>query len=170
MLSQGGRYPFLEPVREELRRAKWIWTACCFSPIIYFLIARAIHSWLFRDAVNPGFLHLDPSQSHLGARFFLAYIVALQAALIALRRWFNRRAAVTAVSLREIMAIYMKRTLVLLGLSECAVLGGFLYFVALGDLKAVLIGGVFSYLFYAQSYPSEEGLARLASRLRDESR
>ena len=165
MNANSGRHPFLDPVRTELHRAKWIWSACCFSPIIYFLVARAIYVWWFRDAAVAGFLHLGEAQVRFASQLFLGYIVALQASLIVLRRWFNRRALAQAKTLFELMAAYLKRTLVLLALSEGAVLGGFLYFVMVGDLKAVLIGGVFSYLLYAQSYPSEEGLARLARRM-----
>jgi hypothetical protein len=164
--GRGGRYPFLDPVREDLLRIKWLWVACCFSPVIYFLIARAIDAWWFREAAAPGLLPVSSSYGRFFSQLFLAAIVALQAALVVLRRWFNRRAVAQAETLRALVAIYMKRTLVLLAVSECAVLGGFLYFVAFGDMRAVLVGGIFSYLFYAQSYPSEEGLARLATRLR----
>ncbi len=157
-----GRYPQLEPVFAELLRAKRIWLACCFSPFVYFIAARAVASWFFAERPQPGLLDVSNEWRAILPNVFLLYAVALQGALVGLRRFFNRRASKNAGDLRRVAAIYMTRTLVLLALSECAVLGGFLFFLALGDMKAVFVGGVISFIFYAQSYPSEEGLARLA--------
>ncbi|MGB9691918.1 MAG: hypothetical protein ACPL7D_07085 [Candidatus Sumerlaeaceae bacterium] len=161
-----GRYPFLDPVRGELLKAKWIWVACCFSPIIYFFLARAVEVWSFRDAAKSGLVGLDPENRDRAAKAFFLFAVSLEAAVLSLRHWFNRRARSGTTTLQEVMSLYLKRTIVLLAVSECAVLGGFVYFLLFGDMRALLIGGVLTYLYYAQSYPSEEGLARLAEPLR----
>jgi hypothetical protein len=161
-----GRFPRLDPAREELLRAKWIWTGCCFAPIIYFVVARAVDVWCFGQSGQRGFMPLQAAALLLAARIFLLYLVALQAGLMVLRRWFDRRGRRLAADLKRLGALYLRRTIVLLAISESAVLGGLIYFLAFGDIKAVLIGGVASYLFYAQSYPSELGLARLAGIVR----
>ncbi len=156
----------MDPVRHELIRAKWIWTACCFSPIIYFLVARLVDMWWFRDKARPGFVGLSPESAPLAATLFLAYGLSLEVFLLFLRRWFNRKLSFQSTSLQQAVGTYLRRTLVLLAVSECAVLGGFVYFLLFGDIRALLIGGVLTYLYYAQSYPSEEGLASLTEGLR----
>lgn len=111
-----------------------------------------------------GLLELDPQSVRVASRVFLFAMIGLEVALLGLKRWFDEQARRVEQDLFQAMKIYLKRTLVLLALSELPALGGLLFFLACGNMRAVFIGGVAAYLFYAQSYPSEEGLARLTKR------
>lgn len=157
----GRRFPEVDPIRDELERMKWIWVACCVAPLIYLLAAHWIQRQWFQEKGHAGLLTLQGQTRSLLAIVFLGTEILLQGLISVVRRYFavqltkNRPQGIKAL-----MAVYRKRTLILCAISETAALLGFLYFLAVGDFRALFVGGVAAYLFYAQSYPSEHGLAR----------
>lgn len=161
-----GKYPFLDPVRDELNRTKWLWLACCFSPIIYFLLARWIYEQWFRESNRGGLLNLASPEFAYAPQLFLAGILLIEPFLLWVK-WYYDRKAKTSATLPELMAYYRLQTFICLALSDLAAFAGFIFFILTGEMKSVLIGGVVAFIYYAQSYPSEEGLARRAFALRD---
>jgi len=157
----GRRFPEVDPIREELERTKWVWLACCVAPLIYLLAAHWIQRQWFEEKGRAGFLSLDGEARSTLAIAFLGAEVFLQGLILVVRRYFAVQLTKNrSQGIKLLMALYRKRTLGLCAISETAALLGFLYFLAVGDFRALFVGGVAAYIFYAQSYPSEHGLAR----------
>jgi len=157
----GRRFPEVDPIRDELERTKWIWVACCVAPLIYLLAAHWIQRQWFHEKGHAGLLTLEGQTRSLLAIIFLGAQILLQGAVTGVRHYFGVQLTKNRPQgIKVLMALYRKRTLVLCAISETAALLGFLYFLAVGDFRALFVGGVAAYIFYAQSYPSEHGLAR----------
>jgi hypothetical protein len=159
------RHPALEPVSEELRRVKWLWCVCCLSPVLYLAIARFLKAVYFIPGEREGLTRLPPGQYEIAAISFLVVTLSLQVALLVVRNRFRARMCEPAAGLVRLMQLYRKRTIFLLAVSDTAGLLGFVLFLLRGDLRAVLVGGVLALAYYAQSYPSERGLAAYAKDL-----
>lgn len=153
------RFPELDSVRSDLHRLKVMWIICCLSPLFYLFVARLISkAWFDFNTQQHGFLGLSDRNYVILAAIFGALAVALQGVIIFLRQRYAAEMRRTGRSAMLLLQIYMRRTIFLMGLSETTIFLGFILFLLNGDIRAIFVFGLIGLFYYAQSYPSEQGL------------
>ena len=143
---------------EELQRMRVWWNLCCLSPLLYLSLSLWIDARYFGDSDKPGGL-LNPGQQE-GIVLWAGFGV-LATCIGAAQVFIRRKPAQSPGNLAVVTRVFRRRMMVQLVLSDLTAFLGFLVFLLSGDMRAVLAGGVASFLYYALSFPSDGALARL---------
>jgi hypothetical protein len=151
--------PRLDTIKPDLIRLKTTWMLCCSSPILYLMAANLIRTHWFQDG---GLTKLTPIQEKVSLWIAGGIVAGLQIALLVVWATYRRKLKESASHLSTLIRVYSRRTFFMMALSEIAALLGFALFLVNGQLPIVFAFGVASMLLYAQSYPSERGLASAA--------
>lgn len=155
------RHPHLEVVKDDLNRLKLMWGMCCASPILYLFFAQLVQQACF-SADEMGFARLTPATYKWFFGSAIALGVAVQLGMLWVRRTHRSKALVAARNPHQLLAAYQRRTVHLMLLSEVVVILGFTLFLLNGQAAMIFGFGIAGMLLYAQSYPSERELNKLA--------
>ena len=117
-------------------------------------MAQLIRDYWFTAVRPKGLLGLTPEAYRATVAGFATVAAALQAAILLAKFRFGALVRGNADKPARVTQLCMWRTLVLIALSETAVLLGFMLFLVQGQMATVFGFGLVSFLYYAQSYPS----------------
>lgn len=151
----------MEAMRVELVKLKTMWSLCCFTPILYLLVAQIVASRVFASREVPGFIRLQ-DETYRALLFGAGGLaISLQGTILWVRRFYDTRMRSASRDAARLLHFYTRRTFVLVALSETMALIGFVLFLLNGQLSAAFCGGLIGMIFYAQSYPSETRLREI---------
>ena len=153
--------PRLDIIKPDLVRLKTIWMLCCSMPMFYLVIAHLIRAHIF-DGEQSGFASLPHVQYNYLLWALIGLGMACQLVMLGVRMVYGKKLQAAAGNLSALIRVYSRRTFIMIGLSETTALLGFILFLVNGQFPVVFAFGIASMLLYAQSYPSERGLASVA--------
>lgn len=161
--NSDGRYPELAPIRNELHRLKIMWVLCCLSPLAYLGLALYVTQKWFSWREQRGLFKFSDQTYLILAIVFGLMALALEAVILLIRKRYDERMRAAGRAVVQLMELYSRRTFILVALCETAIMIGFVFFLLSGRLDAVLASGILGLLYYAQSYPSEQGLGEITA-------
>ena len=154
--------PRLDIIKPDLLRLKTAWMICSASPILYLFLADLVRTNWFEG--GKGLANLSALQDKYLIWSVGAVVCILELVLLMVRFKFQSKLDEAASSLSTLIRTYTKRTFIMIALCETTAVLGFIVFLMDGHLPIICAFGIASMMMYAQSYPSERGLAAAARK------
>lgn len=148
-----------QQAEQAIRTLQRYWRGVLCLPVVYLLTCAAIQHYVFEPRDSSGFFPLASDSEIVLLAFFCVLTGCGQILIWTLKARFEMFLDESAEQIEEFVRI-LKRRFLFLGTICDTISGlGLIYFLLMGDMRAMLGFGAASYVLYAQIY-THERLAR----------
>lgn len=142
-------------VRREIARERWLWRFFLCLPVLYLLLCVAINNLYFLPNHISGFIVLKKSVLKIIFYFACAFATAAACAIIVIKGVFSAKIDSAKPDEKKIITLLRTRLIVLASLCDTTSAMGVILFLLGGDLRHMMIFGIFALVLYAQICPRE---------------